>query len=511
MKVFSIFCARVLALTIVLVGPALAVSPEVMTRGWKPPVEFLGAGNPQLAVTRMREMAELQDVVFNNSTYHKDTRKFIDNMWESLESFNLKKFYKFLPMEDGPWRTLSVFGHREGKAYYVGPSSKEQMANAEAIESLGDVFVNVKAKKSKSKSGSSFLIDGQLELGIGSYSWDAALAAAEEAVRLIVEGDPGFSAKSAASWAGEYRKKVKTMNPELGDRDVQVLAPFSASYPESWNLLAKLGRVNDVVVEDDATKAYQHLNVSFTLDPDLMEAHYPALADHVDGLDELIKADIEISNEDGRLVRFTINSETLRGSFEAYISNGRFLPYKDGAVVTKVRPLHIGEGSKFTVKIDSTMDILGIIAEVKGIETTINYQTTDSGAIVLTTMKDVPDISIKGAAFGLMPAGFIDLFLPTNIDELMRTFLTVAVEGNDGKGIEILTEYSQLDEGKLAKVKVGMRVEALNNFMVRIGMWIVNKQVVPNKAESEDVYRLIYDVQEAFAADLTRFEKIVLL
>ena len=88
MKVFSIFCARVLALTLVLVGPALAVSPEVMTRSWKPPVEFLGAGNPQLAVTRMREMAELQDVVFNNSTYHKDTRKFIDNMWESLESFN---------------------------------------------------------------------------------------------------------------------------------------------------------------------------------------------------------------------------------------------------------------------------------------------------------------------------------------------------------------------------------------------------------------------------------------
>ena len=94
---------------------------------------------------------------------------------------------------------------------------------------------------------------------------------------------------------------------------------------------------------------------------------------------------------------------------------------------------------------------------------------------------------------------------------LRDRFITVAVTGNAGKGVVTRTEFSQLSEGELAKVEVNASFEALNNFMVRIGMNIVNNRVMPGSATSDDIRRLIFDTQEAFSKDLAGFAKLAQL
>ncbi|OUS26850.1 hypothetical protein A9Q99_16675 [Gammaproteobacteria bacterium 45_16_T64] len=504
MKVLSV--ASSLAFTLAIASPVLAVSPDVIHRGWKPSVEFAGAGDSSLAVNKMREMAALQQAVFSNIEYHAQTQEFIDDMWASLERFNLKKFYRILPEESGEWRQLTVVGGREGESYRMGPSSAD--ISEDSIVALGDLVSHVRAKEIASESsGTSYLIQNDLQVGISAFSWDAVLGSGEEILRLAVEGDQRFAQSSKEAWVQDYRIKVKAMNPALNEGDIEILAPLWAAFPESWNLLSKLGRVDDVVMEANKKGAYQHLKASFTLLPDQMEQLYPDLADHLDGLNSLLSANIEISDENGRLVQLSIDSEKLTGSIDAYIADGRFLPVdKDGVVITSAPEAPGGE-RRFFARVDSTMDILGVVTHMKGIDTSIVYHPNSQGAVIQSAMTTVPSIEVEGAAFGFMPTGLIDLFLPTNIDELMREFMTVAVKGNDGKGIVSRAEFAQSAVGGLAKLRVGLSVEALNNFMVRIGMGIVTDRIIPDDDVSGDIQHLLADTESAFSKDLDGFEK----
>ena len=61
------------------------------------------------------------------------------------------------------------------------------------------------------------------------------------------------------------------------------------------------------------------------------------------------------------------------------------------------------------------------------------------------------------------------------------------------------------DQSAILTLKSEM--EGLDNFFIRIGMGIVNDRVLPSEATTQELNRLIFDAQEAFAADLDWFEK----
>src|SRR5690606_8404654 len=95
MKRFS--CAVAATAYVLTASAGFAITPEVVNRGWKPSVEIAGSGDRELAVTNMRAMADLQRVVMQNTDFHQQTQRFIDELWASLESFNLNRFYTLLP------------------------------------------------------------------------------------------------------------------------------------------------------------------------------------------------------------------------------------------------------------------------------------------------------------------------------------------------------------------------------------------------------------------------------
>jgi hypothetical protein len=283
MNLFSVLRPLWLAIALTTPVPVMAATPvsatlgsissDVIQRGWKPSVEFSGAGDSKHAVVKMREMAALQEIAFKNTEYHKETQEFIDQLWSSLESFNLKKLYRMLPDENGAWRQLTVVGSLDGDLYRLGPvqtnvdkngvENNNTVNRSGEIQALGDLVSNVRVKELSSDAGTSYLIQNDLQLGIGAFSWDAVLGSGEEMLRLAVEGDSRFGRNTKMPWAQDYRMKVQAMNPTLDEQDVEILAPLWAAFPESWNLLTKLGRVDDVVMEGDASGSYQHLNASF--------------------------------------------------------------------------------------------------------------------------------------------------------------------------------------------------------------------------------------------------------
>ncbi|MCG8672794.1 MAG: hypothetical protein MI867_25560 [Pseudomonadales bacterium] len=486
--------------------PAWGVNPEILERGWKPSVELTGDGRADVAVSKMRQMADLQSVMLKNTEYHQQTQAFVDGMWASLERFDLRRFYTLLPEEHDGWRQLRVYGSRDGGLYRMGPEANV-FTDGKPGE-LGDLEALIRAKEVPFNNNINYLLSGTLSVSVGELRWPSVVEATEETFRIVVEGDKAFHKKSKFTPDYRYVAKVHAMNSDLGDEDVAVIAPLWAAFPEMWDLLASLGQVQEVVVEDVGRQPFQHLSASFQLKPGMMEKRYPELADHLQRLSSLLKADMKIKNDHGTILSLSVDSETLMGSLEAYIQDGRLLPVDRGRVLVNTPSISRQGSQHLTASIDSTMDILGIVTEMKGVRADIYYDQHEEGAKISMQMTHVPDVNVKGFALGFMPTGLINMFMPGSIDELMREFLDVACNGNDGKGVVAEMDFRH-QNGK-TQVHFTNEFEGLDNFMVRIGMGIVSDRIIPDNDVSDDIRNLIFDTQDAFTKDLDQFAAVAL-
>ncbi|HVK98773.1 MAG TPA: hypothetical protein VM553_03135 [Dongiaceae bacterium] len=484
----------------------VSTTPDVLNRGWKPNIEIAGSGDTSTAVTNMRAMADLQRVVLQNTEFHQQTQQFVDELWASLESFNLNRFYELLPETDGDWRQLRVYGARDGKLYRVGPDAgKIGVDAAGTARAMGDMALQVRAKRLASSGGEThYLLQNSMELGVGQVAWPSVKQATEETLRIVVDGTPEFSSKNERATAQVYRDKVIHMNSALGTEDVDVIAPLWASFPAMWDLLAQLGRIEDVVYHD-LSQGYRKMNGTFVLDPELMKRNYPALAKHVVNVDRLLSGSFRLSDSRGELLTAEIDSQTLRGQFQAFVADGRIVPVLGGRVVLDAPPIPEGQPWEFTAHMDGTMSLLGVITNIQNFKARIQYLSQPDGAKLVAQVTEVPDVSVKGNALGVMPTSMIDVVLPKNMDQIIKDFIAVACKGNDGKGIVVGGQFQQAANGNSARLVVKSAFEGLDNFFVRVGMGIVSDRVIPDPQVSVELRKLIFDTQEAFAQDLDGF------
>lgn len=494
-----------------ITATGFAITPDVINRGWKPQVDLVGSGDPQTAVAQLRDMTELQRVVLQNTEFHSQTQQFVDELWRSLESFNLNRYYNMLPETDGDWRQLKVYGSRNGKLYQVGPEAAKVGfdTSGNGLE-MGDLSMLIQAKRLADKDQTRYLMQNTVELGVGRLKWASLQQASADTLRIVVDGSPDFSNAGQARAAQTYRDKVIHMNSQLGSEDVDVLAPLWAAFPALWDMLAQMGKIEDVVYHDSSL-GYRQLKMSFVLEPERMAKAYPAISKHILDMDRLFHGSLRLSDERGELFSGTLDSRTLRGNFQMFVANGQVVPVKGGQVMLDAPPVPDGQPWEFSAQMDGTVSVLGVVTNLQNLKARIQYLSTAEGAKIVSQITEVPDISIKGNALGFMPTSMIDMVLPKNLDQIMTEFMTVACKGNDGKGILMGAQFEEATPTRSARLRMKSAFEGLDNFFVRFGMGIVSDRIIPDPKVSEELRRLAFDTQEAFQQDLEGFAQIASL
>ena len=487
------------------------ITPDVINRGWKPQVDLIGSGNPSAAVSNLRDIADLQKVVLQHTEFHQQTQEFIDELWASLESFNLDRYYNLLPETDGEWRQLKVYGARNGTLYQVGPIAEKVGYDASGkSRDMGDFSALIKAKRLESEGDTHYLMQNTVELGVGQVKWASVQQASQETLRIMVDGSPEFSSKEQARTAQIYRDKVIRMNPQLGTEDIDIIAPLWAAFPAMWDLLAQMGKIEDVVYYD-TSKGYRQLNAAFVIEPEKMQKSYPAISNHIVNMDRLLHGSMRLSDERGELVSGNLDSRTLRGNLQMFVANGRVVPMKGGQVIVDAPPIPDGVPWEFKAQMDGTVSVLGVVTHLQNLNVRIQYLSDEEGVKVVSQVTEVPDISVKGNALGIMPTSMINVVLPKNLDQIMKEFMSVACKGNDGKGILVGGQFLQAKNGESAKLIIKSAFEGLDNFFVRFGMGIVSDRVIPDPRVSEELRKLAFDAQAAFVQDLDGFAQIAAL
>jgi len=486
------------------------LTSDVLQHAWKPMVELTGGGDTARAIGTMQELAELHSIMLRNTQNHPETQAFIDGMWRSIESFNLKTFYQMLPQQQGEWRQLRLFGRKDGGVYRIGPDTRanpdaEPMPQAK----LGDFAMLVRADEILHKDGDRYLTNYQWQAGVNPFSVASIDKSFSASLRMLDVKGSQFSDQSSVPWVQKMRSDVKAVNPMLEAEDITVLTPLWAGFPASWLQLSKWGQIENVIESREPGADYQHMTISFAILPAQMARYYPHLARYLTKLGELIGVAMDVEGDEGRLLRMTWNSETLRGTLEGYVRDGQLLPVKDN------KPLLIDSTAQkeqnLTVRTHVLVRVFGLKISLKNIISNVLYRKSAKDIEVFASTTQLPDISIEGRFFGVMPASMIDALMPSGIDGLAKEFMKVAVEGDSGKGIHQYIHLLQKKPKQLSNLKIESTFEGLNNFMVRLGVSIISKRVIPSDEATDDIRRLMLDGNKAFTSDLVRFERAVSL
>lgn len=493
-----------------LIPSAFANNTQIISRGWQPPVAFAGEGDEKRAVNALRQISSLQGVMLNNTRFDPQTEQFVEGLWASFERFDLKRFYELLPERKDDWHFLQVYGVVENGRYNVGPQMEALHRNGDRPNDFGEVAVLVKAKEMKGPR-ETYLVDTHVSVGMGSVGWPAVARAVEETLRIVVKGDAAYNGQHVWPEGETYRKRVTAMNHQLSSEDIEVLAPLWAAFPAQWDLLASLGKFDDVVVVDSPLGDYKKLNARFVIDPDKMKNAYPALAEHLASLGTLNQMYLRAVGEHGEVFRLSMDSEKLMANFEAYVKDGYLVPVKDGKVADQPLTQMLKQSWHLDLLADSRMKILGVVTDLSDMRISLDFTPTPTGARTVASMTHVPNVKVSGSALGIMPTSVINALMPSDIDALMRDFLRVVCEGNGGQGLVTAMEYTQPQGAALATLETQTTFEGLNNFFVQFGMGIVNDRIIPDPQVSIELRRLMFDTQQAFAQDLEAYSRVASL
>jgi hypothetical protein len=490
---------------------AFALAADGTVVGWTPLVSLWGHGDVGLAVRSLRDVTQAYDTVLHHTEIDEPTQKFIDRSLEELQDFNLEAFHELLPEKRDGFRELLVRGDLSGKKYLVKRAllgTPFEVGVHGPRRSLADMSGMLRAQPHANHGDyRSYLIGGRIGLGIGNLSWRALTDAGVDFLRLASTADPRANVADHPQASDDTRTRVKTLNPGLGDEDVEVLALLYDAFPALAKALGGVGKIEDVRVQSAASASYQHLTLRMRALPDRLKQRFPDFAKHLRKLGDLARANVRWVDSQGRTI-MNIQAQTnqLLLAFDCYVKDGHLLPFRR-AQVFEAEPIDpMGDALKSSrFVIDARLEMLGVIIKLDQLRADVRYEARETYASVDASVTQVPGIRVEGRALGFLPTGLLDAFIPGNMEGLTREFFEVATRGNNKKGIAIHSEIGSEVAGEKGAISTSLDVEALDNFLVKMGVGIVNDRVLPDDDAIHEQKALAAELHDAFVRDLTRF------
>lgn len=491
--------------TLMVSAPGQAITSPYVDPVWRPFIMLAGDGDPQHASERLERIKLLQNTMVNHTRVDDDTQAFVDAIWRSMEKFDLKGFYKLLPEQEGRRRQLNVSGRWAENEYRYSTVKKAQGGFSADPMPLGDVNINVTATELQNLTLSSrYLLQGNVRAGVGASNWQIVRDAGNEVLNAASFSPKQFLQVDETTEIA-MRKRAGEIYPSLGTKDVDFLLPLWHAFPHLADLVVSMANIEDVVVEDDNNKGYREYTLVLALDQAKLEKLYPHFSKYLKNVDDLVNATIDLYDENGRLMRLGVNTETWRLTLNTVLSFGGIVPRtQNELLLDKVR--RFGDAPvAMRVNVDADIDVLGILTQVSELQANFGYVPNTDRLTLESNINVVPNVKVEGAFLNIVPARVIDAFIPGNIAEIITEFFRVACEGNMGQGIVANLALENTNVPGVIDAKVDGTVLAIDNPFVQIGMRIFNTRMIPGDKASEDIRRLFFASQQAFYDDFDLF------
>lgn len=156
------------------------------------------------------------------------------------------------------------------------------------------------------------------------------------------------------------------MNFDLGVEDVDIIVLLWVFFLVMWELLFKVGRIEDVVYYN-FDKFYCQLKVLFVIDFEKMKKSYFYIGKYLLSMDCLFNGIFCFIDERGELLMVELDSKKLCGNFQVFVVDGKIVLVKGGEVMLDVKFIVDDKFWDLIVYMNSMMFILGVVIYIDNV------------------------------------------------------------------------------------------------------------------------------------------------
>lgn len=287
----------------------------------------------------------------------------------------------------------------------------------------------------------------------------------------------------------------------------KVVNEFYRSFPRVSEFFDRYANIRSLVtIQNFKGVPYTHCDVRYGYRFDKLKEDFPQLEKSLRDIEELYRMNFKFKNNNGHTIIalvFDSRNDVLCCSF--YTRQGRFIPFDDQGTPyfnEEVAPATVKEFS-YSAVLDMLHNVHGLKFSTSNVVFRLQYSTTPKKGLLKVRLEDVQKTAISGSLYHFLPKWLLDLFVPTNMEQLIYDFSQVMLKANDGEGTVAAFEWDTSDPGN---VLLNFRAvsEFIDNYFIRYGLKIWSKKVRSDSPLSLEVKKLMEKLIGAFKADLER-------
>ena len=273
---------------------------------------------------------------------------------------------------------------------------------------------------------------------------------------------------------------------------------LAAAFPETDAFLRGHFRIDRLAAACDGDGSV-YFDVCFEADEKALARDYPHLARMLKRTGKVLQVSATLTDAQGEtLVRLDVNEPGSTTRLEFRTRNGQLLPLDPAA---PGRPLDLLEAGERTLALvtDTSLVLAGARLDVLGLTNRLCYAFHDDGPrLALQAAGSPRSIRSHGRIMGFLPVWLLDLFIPSNLEQMTSEFFDVLAEGRGGEGL-MLAAGSRPGRGR--NLWVLLDTEVMSNGMVRFVLNLSHKFSGGRFRVARDVNRFGYACWQAFVTD----------
>lgn len=471
-------------------------APALIVDQWRPFVSLVGDPAPDAALSRLDAVIGLERLVIGHTEPDARAESLRSALWNGVRDFDLGALYKAMPVVMPPWRAAYFMSRPAGAIYRI---SVAETPNA-SLNRLGASESVLAARPSGGDDqADGYVLRATMDANTGPIGWSGTRAA-------VAGGLLRTSAPARLSAPSSAQQAAHEAFAELDKNDRPLMAQLWYGLPATWAWYAGIGRIESLRAPAGAAPAapgLHHLHYVAALSDQELSRDYPAVADYLKQLGDLVEARTVITSPAGQWLSFSMDSGARQIVIDAWVDDqGHLVPSRQGMPRPEAALTDDIASAGFDMTTEAHMHAYGLTVALSDMRVHWRMQADAGGAEFDGRLNSLPDMKISGRAFGIVPAGVLDALMPGDMTVFADRFMKRLIQTDDGRGAHLkLTLSDNRDDNRL---HIAAKGDLLDNFFVRFGVKMMNGRVLPDAEQLAGIRRLLGDGLARFAADRDR-------
>ena len=314
-----------------------------------------------------------------------------------------------------------------------------------------------------------------------------------------------------AAWinarAVELPSKYLDQN-NLDRMNARFLVEFSRDFPNLLGVILRYFEIDSIITSDSDDAGRSVLfDVKVRFKQEALLNQYPNISKLLDDLKNNLFFRMRLYDSQDRLMGIAeLDSVDKLMIAQFRLMNGQLVPLDNSQSSFKKAGFRfVTPGfTRLRTAYDIHLNIVGLRIDIESLQVALDYLYCDQTAELKACLWEKPaKIDAGGWAFGFVPLWLVDLLIPSNVEDITKSFFHTLTLGNDGEGAN-LEIIGFLDKITINNILLQADADVLGNGAIKLAFNLQRKLFTSQEALIKEFKAFNNQLIHAFYQDFLR-------